>query len=161
MRRLIFTTVSAIALVGGGLAYAAGNMGGNAANPAASPPPTASGTTQPGMTGSNAGASGASSMPSTTGTSQWGMSGQMNRHDEVSQVQQKLRVEGLYHGNIDGIAGPQTKQALRQYQQQNGLPVTANLDRQTLDHLLGSPPGGQGSSIAPNQAGGSTTSPSR
>jgi len=44
MRRLILTTVSAIALVGGGLAYAAGDMGGHAANPAASPPAAASGT---------------------------------------------------------------------------------------------------------------------
>ena len=163
MRRLILTTVSAIALVGGGLAYAAGDMGGHAANPAASPPPAASGTSQPGTTGSNTGASGASSMPSTTGTSQpgynyhaartgtsqWGMSGQMSRHDQVSQAQQKLQQEGLYHGNIDGIFGRGTKQALRQYQQQNGLPVTANLDPQTLDHLLGSPPGSQGS---PGQA---------
>ena len=175
MRRLILTTVSAIALVGGGLAYAAGDMGGHAANPAASPPPAASGTSQPGTTGSNTGASGASSMPSTTGTSQpgynyhaartgtsqWGMSGQMSRHDQVSQAQQKLQQDGLYHGNIDGIFGRGTKQALRQYQQQNGLPVTANLDPQTLDHLLGSPPGGQGSSMAPNQAGASTTKPAR
>jgi len=64
-----------------------------------------------------------------------------------------------YHGNIDGVLGPETKQALRQYQQQNGLSVTANLDRQTWDHLFGGPPGGHGSSMPPNQAGAATTNP--
>jgi peptidoglycan hydrolase-like protein with peptidoglycan-binding domain len=81
----------------------------------------------------------------------------MTDHSQVSEVQQKLQQEGLYHGQVDGIIGPETKQALRQYQQQNGLQVTAELDQQTLDHLLGYPPGGQGSSspnMAPHQPSG-------
>jgi peptidoglycan hydrolase-like protein with peptidoglycan-binding domain len=49
------------------------------------------------------------------------MRGHINRRSEVSEVQQKLQQQGLYHGNIDGILGRQTHQALRQYQRQNGL----------------------------------------
>jgi peptidoglycan hydrolase-like protein with peptidoglycan-binding domain len=79
----------------------------------------------------------------------------------VERAQQKLKQQGLYHGNMDGVLGPETKQALKQYQQQNGLPVTANLDRQTLDHLFGSAPGGQGSSMPPNQAGVNPAHPSK
>jgi hypothetical protein len=52
----------------------------------------------------------------------------------------------------------QTKQALQQFQQKNGLPVTATLDQQTMDKLLGNAGVGQGSSMPPasNQGIGST-----
>jgi peptidoglycan hydrolase-like protein with peptidoglycan-binding domain len=65
---------------------------------------------------------------------------------EVRDIQQKLKADNLYNGNIDGLMGPGTRHALAQFQKQNGLPVTANLDRQTRDSLLGTmgtatPPG--------------------
>ena len=168
MRRLILPTASVIALGSAGLTYA-GEVGGNTADSPASS----------GMTGINAGTPNASSAPAgtsqtgynhnqaATGNSQWGnaMSSTPGTsqpwHDEVSQAQQKLHQEGLYHGNIDGVLGPETKQALRQYQQQNGLSVTANLDRQTWDHLFGGSPGGQRSSMPPNQTGGIAANPAK
>jgi peptidoglycan hydrolase-like protein with peptidoglycan-binding domain len=55
--------------------------------------------------------------------------------DAVMQAQQKLADEGLYHGPIDGLMGPQTKGALAAYQQQNGLKQTARLDQATTDRL--------------------------
>ncbi len=56
---------------------------------------------------------------------------------EISDVQQKLQADNLYSGKIDGMLGPQTRRAIADYQKQNGLRVTANLDQQTRDSLLG------------------------
>ncbi|HYM72644.1 MAG TPA: peptidoglycan-binding protein [Stellaceae bacterium] len=62
----------------------------------------------------------------------------------IQQAQQQLKAQGLYNGQIDGIFGPETEQALSKFQQQNGLPQTADLDQQTLDRLMsGSPSGAQ------------------
>jgi peptidoglycan hydrolase-like protein with peptidoglycan-binding domain len=53
----------------------------------------------------------------------------------VKAAQQKLADAGFYHGKIDGLMGPQTKDALSAYQQQNGLQQTARLDKPTRDRL--------------------------
>jgi peptidoglycan hydrolase-like protein with peptidoglycan-binding domain len=94
---------------------------------------------------------------------------------EVTDIQQKLQAENLYQGRIDGMLGPQTRRALADYQKQNGLRVTANLDRKTRDSLLrhmgaGSPPSSathmtpassQGTAPSPAPAqGGTGTAPS-
>ncbi|MGA7265284.1 MAG: peptidoglycan-binding domain-containing protein [Stellaceae bacterium] len=55
----------------------------------------------------------------------------------VRDIQQKLQADNLYSGKIDGMLGPQSRRAIADYQKQNGLRVTANLDRQTRDSLLG------------------------
>src|ERR1051325_6756464 len=52
--------------------------------------------------------------------------------DQVKQVQQHLKSAGLYRGEVDGEIGPETKQAISQFQQQNGLNQTGTLDQQTL-----------------------------
>lgn len=72
----------------------------------------------------------------------WSQSGMHSRMSHVSQadvrdVQQKLQADNLYQGKIDGMLGAQTRRAIAEYQKQNGLRVTANLDRQTRDSLLG------------------------
>ncbi len=156
MKRLILTTASILALgLGGyGVSYAASGSPGSGATPGMAAP---SGAMQNPSNGGSSANPGTTSMPSAAATSQpgynanpaagqWGTSGHMAGHSEVSEAQQKLQQEGLYHGAVDGIIGPETRQALRQYQQQHGLQMTANLDQQTLDHLLVNPSGGQGSS---------------
>jgi peptidoglycan hydrolase-like protein with peptidoglycan-binding domain len=77
--------------------------------------------------------------------------------NQVRQAQQQLRDQGLYHGSIDGIVGRETKQAIEQFQKNNGLNQTATLDQQTMDKLLGSPNVGQGSSMPPSS--GQSTAP--
>jgi peptidoglycan hydrolase-like protein with peptidoglycan-binding domain len=67
----------------------------------------------------------------------------------VRQVQQHLQQRGLYDGEIDGIYGPLTQQAILDFQQQHGLPQTATLDDMTLNQLTGAPIEGVGSGIAP------------
>ncbi len=64
-------------------------------------------------------------------------SGKHMSRAEISGIQQKLQADNLYNGKIDGMLGPQTRRAIADYQKQNGLRVTANLDRQTRDSLLG------------------------
>ena len=56
---------------------------------------------------------------------------------EIREIQTQLRAMGLYQGEVDGIAGPQTQQAVRQFQQQRGLEQTATLDRQSMQQIMG------------------------
>ena len=49
----------------------------------------------------------------------------------VGQAQERLKALGHNPGPIDGVLGPRTKAALRQYQTQHSLPVTAVLDDAT------------------------------
>src|SRR5262249_44895917 len=79
---------------------------------------------------------------------------------EIRQAQQQLQNQGFYHGQIDGIVGPETEQAIGQFQLKNGLSQTATLDQPTMDKLLGNPVGNQ-SSGAPTvfHGGGTTTNP--
>lgn len=59
----------------------------------------------------------------------------IRRSAVVKEAQVKLKQDGLYHGRIDGIIGPQTQRALAAYQKKENLPQTAALDHQTLDKL--------------------------
>src|SRR5215813_11293250 len=55
--------------------------------------------------------------------------------DEARQVQERLRNAGYNPGAADGVPGPQTVAALRQYQTAQGLPVTGFLDEVTRKDL--------------------------
>ena len=46
-----------------------------------------------------------------------------SRGNEVTQIQTKLKRWGYYNGNIDGIYGNQTQEAVRYFQRKNGLTV--------------------------------------
>ncbi len=46
-----------------------------------------------------------------------------SRGDEVRQIQTKLKRWGYYNGNIDGIFGSQTLEAVKYFQRKNGLTV--------------------------------------
>ena len=50
----------------------------------------------------------------------------------LENVQITLRDLGYYHGPIDGLIGPQTRDALARFQQDNGLVVTSAVDEPTL-----------------------------
>ena len=51
------------------------------------------------------------------------------------RVQVELMRLGYYKGKIDGKMGPGTKEALRAFQQAQGLAVTGVLDNATLGKL--------------------------
>lgn len=54
----------------------------------------------------------------------------------VRRVQIALLAQGHYRGSIDGIVGPATRAALRQFQTARGLNVTGTITPQTLDALM-------------------------
>ena len=57
-------------------------------------------------------------------------------HDQVvADVQAVLQEQGFYKGEVDGLVGPQTREALAAYQAAAGLPATASIDEPTLESL--------------------------
>jgi hypothetical protein len=54
---------------------------------------------------------------------------------QVMAAQERLDKLGFSPGAIDGILGPRTRAALRQYQDASGLPVTGRLDAATFRAL--------------------------
>ena len=53
----------------------------------------------------------------------------------IADVQAVLQDMGYYKGEVDGLLGPLTRQALTSYQEEQGLAMTAAIDEPTLDAL--------------------------
>jgi hypothetical protein len=53
----------------------------------------------------------------------------------IADVQAELQQMGYYQGEVDGLTGPLTREALAAYQADQGLQVTAVMDEPTLDSL--------------------------
>jgi len=53
----------------------------------------------------------------------------------VADVQAALQEQGYYKGEVDGLIGPLTRQALAEYQGANGLYATETIDQPTLNAL--------------------------
>jgi Putative peptidoglycan binding domain len=53
----------------------------------------------------------------------------------IADVQASLQQMGYYRGEVDGLVGPLTREALTAYQADNGLTQTAAIDEPTLDSL--------------------------
>jgi peptidoglycan hydrolase-like protein with peptidoglycan-binding domain len=178
MKRLLLTTSvlalglagTAFAQSGAGSSAGAGAMGTNSGSPAYSSPSTTSGsglgdTSRPGTSGSsmnNENGTGANGGPMANSTSTSGMSGGRSSasSDNVRQAQEALQDQGLYKGQVDGKMGPQTKQAITQFQKQKGLKQTAQLDQPTMNDLRnGSMSGSDNSSSSPSYNSGSGANP--
>jgi hypothetical protein len=50
-------------------------------------------------------------------------------------VQDALARRGYYEGQADGVIGPGTRSAIREFQRDNGLPVTGRIDSQLVQAL--------------------------
>ena len=53
----------------------------------------------------------------------------------VADVQTTLQEQGYYNGEVDGLVGPLTQEALAAYQSAQGLEPTAAIDQPTLESL--------------------------
>ncbi|MGZ5552155.1 MAG: peptidoglycan-binding protein [Chthoniobacterales bacterium] len=53
----------------------------------------------------------------------------------IADVQSVLQEMGYYKGEVDGLLGPLTREALTAYQEEQGLAPTAAIDEPTLDSL--------------------------
>lgn len=78
--------------------------------------------------------------------------------DEIRQAQQALKDKGHNPGPIDGVQGPRTTAALREYQKAENIKVTGRLDSETKSHLMGS--AASSSSASTPSASPSTSQPS-
>ncbi|HDR00235.1 MAG TPA: hypothetical protein ENN51_08150 [candidate division WOR-3 bacterium] len=54
---------------------------------------------------------------------------------EIIRIQRRLAALGLYEGKLDGEVGRGMRRGLAKFQRENGLPVTAQLDRRTSQLL--------------------------
>ena len=73
-----------------------------------------------------------------------------SRGEEVRKIQERLKAWGYYDGNVDGIFGPQTEEAVRYFQSKNGLQVDGIAGPATLAAIgiSSSGSGGAGSGVA-------------
>ena len=71
---------------------------------------------------------------------------------EVTQIQTKLKRWGYYKGNVDGIYGSQTLEAVKYFQRKNGLTVDGIAGQKTLSAM------GINSSSSGSNAGNNTNS---
>jgi hypothetical protein len=53
----------------------------------------------------------------------------------IANVQAALQQQGYYHGDVDGLLGPLTRDAIANYQRDRGLYMTSTIDRPTLESL--------------------------
>jgi peptidoglycan hydrolase-like protein with peptidoglycan-binding domain len=128
IRKLILATASALVIGISGTAIShAGDVG----------------KTTPDPNWNTAAASGPSQHPQAVGN--------LSKED-IREAQLELRHSGLYDGSLDGVIGPQTKQALVRFQKENRLEPTATLDAHTIVTMFGNIGPGQGPNMPPNAA---------
>ena len=65
----------------------------------------------------------------------YGLSKYGSRGEEVRQIQTKLKRWGYYSGNVDGIYGTQTFNAVKYFQRKNGLAVDGIAGKNTLNAM--------------------------
>jgi peptidoglycan hydrolase-like protein with peptidoglycan-binding domain len=61
--------------------------------------------------------------------------GSVSADQTVQSVQQALKDQGFYYGNVTGDKSSETTAAVRRYQIRNGLKVTGQMDSETLHSL--------------------------
>lgn len=54
---------------------------------------------------------------------------------QLRAAQEVLKDQGMYEGEVDGLMGPKTQAALREFQKKEGLRETGRLDQQTMTKL--------------------------
>jgi peptidoglycan hydrolase-like protein with peptidoglycan-binding domain len=86
-----------------------------------------------------------------------GMHSEMHASSTVRDAQQALQDKGHDVGPIDGVFGPKTSAALRDFQSAQGLKVTGQLDRETMSALNVRSTGMSGTSPSPTS--GSSSGP--
>ncbi|MBV9522323.1 MAG: peptidoglycan-binding protein [Alphaproteobacteria bacterium] len=80
--------------------------------------------------------------------------------ETVMKIQTELRRDGDYKGRIDGIFGPRSRIALRNWQSKQNLPATGELDQQTMQRLTSTaPPNGGASGTSAPAAGPAPQTP--
>ena len=160
MSKLSFATITAISLLAALPAAAQQANGPHPATPQSSAQPT-----KPNAQKNGQNQAGENHNMAQSGQGQNKGSAAVNQ-DEIRQAQDALNGKGFQVGKADGILGPHTVKALKEFQQQQKLQPSGKLDSQTMAALglSNAQPsttgqGGGGANPAPQQSpkpGGST-----
>jgi peptidoglycan hydrolase-like protein with peptidoglycan-binding domain len=86
--------------------------------------------------------------------------GAIRADDVVAEVQQALKDQGFYYGQINGDKNADTTAAIRRYQIRNGLQITGELDDATLKALRTVSPSSSRPAVANAPATTPATAPS-
>lgn len=78
---------------------------------------------------------GAKTKPATFAETANTQTDELSAGNTVAAIQAVLRGVGVYDGRIDGIAGPKTRTAIREYQKRQDLPITGIPSENLLDHM--------------------------
>ena len=87
------------------------------------------------------------------------VSNKMDRGD-TKNAQQALQAKGYNPGPIDGVHGPRTSAALREYQKAEGLKVTGQMDADTRAKLMASSGAGSAPAASPSTTTATPANPS-
>jgi peptidoglycan hydrolase-like protein with peptidoglycan-binding domain len=166
MRNVLLAGASALALTLGGCSYFQHDQGTTQSSTAFPSDASANAKSTPAPASMHAMPSDQSSSQGTTATAannktQGSGSSHHTMHStvnagELKMAQQKLKDDGDYKGDVDGKFGPMTAQAVKSYQQKNGLHQTGRLDHATLTKLGVGATTGSGSSSPATGTSGST-----
>ena len=72
------------------------------------------------------------------------MTGSLLADEQTRAIQERLREQGFYYGEVDGHGGEETSAAIRRYQIRHGLRVTGQVNDETLRSLGMAGDGGAG-----------------
>jgi hypothetical protein len=75
------------------------------------------------------------SLGDTEGRQSGGNPSQTAVDSQISRIQEALKSQGHDPGPIDGRLGARTQDAIRAFQSSRGLPVTGQMDQQTMERL--------------------------
>ena len=126
-------TIAGAVLAGPALAQSPGTTGGDS-------------TKQPGMQqpATDAAKPGAAKSDEMKGAGKGRAAAGNTQH--LRAAQEVLKERGMYEGEVDGIMGPKTQAALREFQKKEGLQETGRLDQQTMARLGVDKTGAKGAS---------------
>ena len=68
------------------------------------------------------------------------------------EVQTRLKVRGYYRGELDGLMGPETRESIRAYRQDAGLPVNGAIDWPLIESLRPAQTHQAGGALVPDAA---------
>jgi len=63
------------------------------------------------------------------------LTGSLLGDEQTRAIQERLREQGFYYGEVDGHGGDETSAAIRRYQIRHGLRVTGQANAETLRSL--------------------------
>jgi peptidoglycan hydrolase-like protein with peptidoglycan-binding domain len=157
-----WTSVMALALAGvltAAMAFAQGSDAGGNTAPTKSTSQTTKSTTETTKSTDMKSSDVKNGDAKKSGAPRSGTMAKGGHRENVRAAQQALRDQGMDPGSVDGVMGPKTQAALRDYQKKEGLKETGRLDAETMSKLGVSSKTSAGDSSSPAASPSTSTTP--